>query len=209
MPSGCVRRRARRADTALAPDARMETVNRAPGEIGIAARAPVDAPQHQGRVQRHRSGAVGNPNMGRFGGGRRPAIPVENSPARRETLVSKSIASKVPLHTRIRMFMIAQRVGHGEKTASPTGVISQGGRAWPATTRSLSSDKEGRTWRPSRRRLESRLCRLRDRDDGLLPADVADQHHHARTETRHRRLFRAPVHRPDRVGQSAACWAAR
>ena len=60
--------------------------------------------------------------------------------------------------------------------------------------------QEGRAWRPSWRRLESRLCRLRDRHDGVLPSDVADQHHHAGTEARHRRLFRAPIHRPDRIG---------
>ncbi len=45
--------------------------------------------------------------------------------------------------------------------------------------------------RPPRRRLEGRLRRLRHRHDGLLPADVADQHHQPRAEARHRRLFRA------------------
>ena len=63
-------------------------------------------------------------------------------------------------------------------------------------------DQEGqegdRPRRPPRRRLEGRLRRLRDRDDGLLPADVADQHHQPAAEARHRRLFRPgqrlPVH---------------
>ena len=54
--------------------------------------------------------------------------------------------------------------------------------------------KEGRPRRPSRRRVESRLCRLRDGDDGLLPADVAHQHDHPRTEARHCRLFRRTKH---------------
>jgi flagellar motor protein MotB len=57
--------------------------------------------------------------------------------------------------------------------------------------------KKGRPRRPSRRRVESRLCRLRDGHDGLLPADVADQHHHAGAEARHRRLFRGPKHFAD------------
>jgi chemotaxis protein MotB len=40
----------------------------------------------------------------------------------------------------------------------------------------------GRGW-PSRRRLESRLCRFRDRDDGLLPADVAAERDHRKAAT--------------------------
>ena len=60
--------------------------------------------------------------------------------------------------------------------------------------RHRQAHQEGRSRRPSRRRVESRLCGLRDRDDGVLPFDVADQHDHPRTEARHRRLLRRAKH---------------
>ena len=65
--------------------------------------------------------------------------------------------------------------------------------SWPSAKRPIiiKKVKKGGRRRPPRRRLEGGLRRLRDRDDGLLPADVADQHHQPRAEARHRRLFRA------------------
>jgi hypothetical protein len=50
--------------------------------------------------------------------------------------------------------------------------------------------QEGRA-RPPWRRVEDRLCRLRDGDDGVLPAAVADLDDDARAEEGPRRLFRA------------------
>ena len=47
----------------------------------------------------------------------------------------------------------------------------------------------GRRGRPPRRRLEGRLRRFRDRDDGVLPADVAAQRHHRGAAPGPRRLF--------------------
>src|SRR5665213_1195602 len=131
------------------------------------------------------------------------AIPVGKKPsASRNPLVSKSISHPglPPLHTRLRggMHDRSKVRRRGEKTARPDRVIKGGGHGRRQHGR-YQADKKGRACRASWRRLEGRLCGLRDRDDGLLSADVADQYHHAGAETRHRRLFRAPVHRPDRI----------
>ena len=44
-----------------------------------------------------------------------------------------------------------------------------------------------------RRRLEDRLCRLRDGDDGVLPADVAARLDHQGRPEGHRRYFNTPL----------------
>ena len=49
--------------------------------------------------------------------------------------------------------------------------------------------QEARARSPPRRRVEGRLRRLRDGDDGVLPAAVAAQRHHRRAEARHLRLL--------------------
>ena len=80
-------------------------------------------------------------------------------------------------------------------------MLSATGAAWRATAFSSSSGSRKAARGPSWRRLEGGLCRLRDRDDGVLPADVADQHDHARAEARHRRLFRGAEHRAHDLGR--------
>jgi hypothetical protein len=50
-------------------------------------------------------------------------------------------------------------------------------------------DQERRPWRPSRRRVESRICRFRDRDDGVLPVALATAGDSAVAKRRHRRIF--------------------
>src|SRR3546814_16327881 len=50
----------------------------------------------------------------------------------------------------------------------------------------------------SRRSVEGRLCRLRDRDDGILPADVAARRNDRKAAQGARRLFRAD----DRAGET-------
>ena len=69
--------------------------------------------------------------------------------------------------------------------------------------------KKGGERRPPRRRLEGGLRRLRHRHDGLLPADVADQHHLARAEEAASPTIspRPASRRPPRA--RAASWAAR
>src|SRR6185312_15148232 len=83
-------------------------------------------------------------------------------------------------------------------TANPANrVVRVGVQHGRRKRRHYQARQERRAWRPPWRRLESRLRRLRDGHDGLLPADVAHQHDHARTEARHCRLFRGPEYLPD------------
>ena len=55
----------------------------------------------------------------------------------------------------------------------------------------LQEDLRRRARRPSRRRVEGRLRRFRDRDDGVLPAAVAARRDDGKAAQGHRRLFRA------------------
>ena len=63
-----------------------------------------------------------------------------------------------------------------------------GWRREKAATDHRQEDQEGRPWSPWRR-LEDRLCRLRDRDDGFLPADVAAGLDHRWRQEGHCRLL--------------------
>ncbi len=67
----------------------------------------------------------------------------------------------------------------GQRAADAvTDLIAQD-RVWPWRMKDQSSSSGSRRSRrrPSWRRLEGGLCRLRDRDDGLLPAAVAARQH--------------------------------
>ena len=87
------------ADTAFCPLARIETVKPgAPGKSRIAARAAVDAPQHQRRLQRHRSkGIDGYPDMGRLVGRGRHHRHAGGKPAQR-LAESAGIEGDVSVH---------------------------------------------------------------------------------------------------------------
>ena len=98
-----------------------------------------------------------------------------------------------------------------------------GGQTWRArATRRAQGRRHrqkvrDRRGRPSRRRLEGRLRRFRDRDDGVLPADVAAERHHRGPAQGPRGLFqpqqpdvarlvrhRRAVRRPYRVRRGRA-----
>ena len=69
----------------------------------------------------------------------------------------------------------------------------RGATPWPVTAKETATDhhqahQEGRP-RPPWRRVEDRLCRLRDGDDGLLPADVAARLGDRGRQERHCRLL--------------------
>src|SRR3546814_15349268 len=68
----------------------------------------------------------------------------------------------------------------------------------PSSDHRQESDRTGAR-RPARRRVEGRLCRLRHRDDGLFPADVAARRDDREAAQGARRLFRADD-RPDETG---------
>ena len=66
----------------------------------------------------------------------------------------------------------------------------------PAGADHRQEGRRGGAWRASWRRLEDRLCRLRHRDDGLLPAALDPRRDRRGPAPRPRRLFHAD---PDRV----------
>ena len=69
-------------------------------------------------------------------------------------------------------------------------------------SRPSSSKKRGGAPRPSRRRLEGGLRRLRDRDDGVLPRHVAGRPEQGDQERRRRLLPRSRHLRPAEVGRT-------
>ena len=69
-------------------------------------------------------------------------------------------------------------------------------RARAAPDHHRQEDRRWRSRRSSWRRVEGRLCRLRDRDDGVLPAAVDSRRDHREAAQGHRRLFQ-PDARPD------------
>ena len=66
----------------------------------------------------------------------------------------------------------------------------------------IVKQQEGRARRPSRRRLEGGLRRLRDGDDGVLPRDVAGRPEQGGQERRRRLLPRSRHLRPGQVGRA-------